>query len=122
MGTSRLFGRRNPSATASAPGPFSLTRAIGRLYLADSGGAFSVQLPNPAENVGQEWELVRTGGTQNAVTLVRFAAEQINGAAQNCILRAPYGTWVLSSDGTNCCFINDTPTTQIYTSSDTVTV
>lgn len=122
MGTSRLSGRRNPSATASSPGPYALTRAIGRLYLDDSGGTFSVQLPDPAANVGQEWELVRTGGTQNAVTLVRFAAEQIQGAAQDRILRAPYGTWILSCDGTNWRLAGQNRLDLIYTSSDVLTV
>jgi hypothetical protein len=124
MGTSRTFGRRNPADTAAPPGPFNLTASIGRLYLNNAAGAFSVQLPNPAlvQNIGREWELIITSDTANAVTLLRFGGEQINGAAQNRILRAPYGTWLLVSDGTNWRLMGQNRLDLVFPSSSAVTV
>jgi hypothetical protein len=124
MGTSRTFGRRNPANTAAPPGPFNLTASIGRLYLNNAAGAFSVQLPNPAltQNSGREWELIITSDSANPVTLLRFGGETINGAAQNRILRAPYGTWLLISDGTNWRLMGQNRLDLIFTSSSNLTV
>jgi hypothetical protein len=73
------------------------------IYL-NPAAPMNLQLPNPATAVGHRILLINDDGTMapgNAVTLVRFAAEEINNLAADFVLSAPYGRWWLSCDGTN---------------------
>ena len=84
------------SATMNSP---SLDSTI---ILNPSGGAFNLQLPNPATKAGQKVALINGDGTMsstNKVTLVRNGSEKINNLAANFELIAPYGRWILASDG-----------------------
>jgi hypothetical protein len=66
----------------------------------------TLQLPNPTLHAGRELWLGDVSGllessTPVTVTLLRFGAEQIDGAASNYALVTPYGRWRLSCDGTD---------------------
>lgn len=85
----------------------SASNAGNVLQLNSTGGAFNLQLAQPSLVKGQFWDLKDIAGllTTNNVTLVRFAAESIEGLAANFALEANYGTWTLFCDGTNYYFI-----------------
>lgn len=72
--------------------------------LNSTGGAFNLQLPNPSLTLpGQFWNLKDIVGMlgTNAVTLVRFGAEQIEGLAASYVLNASWGAWTIYTNGTN---------------------
>lgn len=74
------------------------------INLNSTGGTFNLQLPNPALALpGQFWNLKDIVGMlgTNAVTLVRFGSEQIEGVAASYVLNASWGAWTIYTNGTN---------------------
>lgn len=72
------------------------------LLILNPAATFALQLSNPATCPGQQTLLINGDGTMapgNKVTLTRFGGENINGLAADFDLLAPYGRWILSSDG-----------------------
>lgn len=90
--------------TLTAAGNLHQGGTIDTLLLLNPAASFNLQLPSPATYSGYRVWLVNDNGAMspsNKVTLVRSAAEKINNLAANFDLIAPYGRWMLVSDGTN---------------------
>lgn len=88
---------------AAGDSPYAVGTESRLLFVDTSGGAVSLQLPNPATWVGRSfWVKDKTGsfGTNNC-TLVRAAAEKIDGLAANRVLAANWGGYMVTSDGTD---------------------
>lgn len=70
-----------------------------------SGAAKSITLPTPT--AGRILIIKDSTGSAetNNITLVRHAAEQIEGIAASKVLQTAWGSWTLTSDGTNWFFI-----------------
>lgn len=96
------------NASAPSGGPVAVrTTAISTVltidddYLLCSAGPINVTLPTPAVKKVYYIKDTSGGSETNAITLVRFAAEQIEGLAASRDLRNNFGTWHVLSDGTN---------------------
>lgn len=76
-------------------------------FVDTTSSAISLTLPAPTgRNAGRQFVITRTNASgTNAITLVRAASENINGAGSNFVLTgsgtAGYGRWHVVSDGTN---------------------
>lgn len=71
------------------------------LIFVDTSGAVSIQLP--AASLGYRFTIKDTTGSAgtNPITILRAGSESIEGVAASYSCRAPYGSWVFASDGTN---------------------
>jgi hypothetical protein len=71
--------------------------------LVDTTALRVITLPDPTLTPIKEFILKDVSGQSetNPITLVRFAAEDIEGLASNRELRNNYGVWRVLNDGTN---------------------
>lgn len=117
------LGTRSAAAIAThSAGTLSLLATHEVVLLDNSAGALSVQLPNPATVGARSWRLKITSDSKNPVSLLRNAAETIEGYAATKVLRAPHGSWELICDGTSWRLLGKNRLDLIYTASDTLTV
>lgn len=73
-----------------------------RFCLVDTSAARSITLPDPTKQLKPIVIKDKTGSAQtNNITLLRFAAESIEGLAASKVLQTNWGAWTLISDGTN---------------------
>lgn len=94
---------------AAPPSPYNVstisanTSAVsGVTYLCDtSGGAFNLTLPTPIANAFIVIKDKSGTFNTNNLTVVRNAAEQIEGLSASKILQTNWGSWSFFSDGTN---------------------
>ena len=79
------------------------------IYCATSGGAFNLQLPNPATYPGQVWIVKNTDGYfgANPVTLLQHSSENIENVAASRQLTSNYGCYTITNDSTNWWIIGD---------------
>lgn len=83
-----------------------LTNKDAQLFVDTTGGDVALTLPNPVvQGAGRRFKIVKTNTGTGKITLTRYAAENINGAAADLDLPgsggAAIGTWDVSSDGTD---------------------
>lgn len=73
------------------------------IFVDTTGGAFSLTLPDPSKARGILFRIIDAGGVLNTnnLTLVRFAAEKIEGLAASKLLQTNWGGWDLVSNGTD---------------------
>ena len=73
----------------------------GYTYLLTTSGARTVTLPTPRS--GLTFKIKDVSGTANTnnITLARFSAESIEGVAASKVLQTNWGSWTITSDGTN---------------------
>lgn len=81
----------------------TVTQEGGTIGLNSSAGSFNVQLPAPNTMTGKFFNLSDVAGSLAAfpVTLVRAAAELIEGLASDYLLQSDWGNWRIFSNGTN---------------------
>lgn len=94
-------------STLTTAGSLTVSARENIVFLNTSGGAFNLQLPNPATAIaGQYWRLKDINGTFDVsnVTLVRFGTEKIEGVAANYALSAAWGAYELRTNGTDWFF------------------
>jgi hypothetical protein len=70
------------------------------IYVDTTGGAVSLQMPNPALNTGRHLTIIESAGASN-VTLVRYGSEKIKNASANFIINSTGLAVTLICDGTN---------------------
>ena len=90
-----------------------------------SGGAFDLDLPDPATLPAGWWaRIVDVGGalTTNPVTLSRFGAETISGVAANYLLRADHGEWILRRSGSDWLLVGRNRAVQTFLTSGSFVV
>lgn len=80
----------------------NVTLKFGRVHLVDTSAARSLALPDPALSKSLIVVKDSTGSAgTNAITITRFASENIEGAAASYLLDYDRGSLALVSDGTN---------------------
>lgn len=81
--------------------------AYGIIRVNSAAGSFNLQLPNPALFSQKKVTILDVGGALHdfPVTLVRFAAEQIEGLASSYILESNRGSWTLFAVDGNWYFL-----------------
>lgn len=87
------------AGTTSVP-----SNAPGIIYEVDtSGGAVTLNLPNPASNPSLVFTVVDKKGTfgTNACTLHRFGSEKIINLNSDYVMSSPYGAWNFYTNGTD---------------------
>lgn len=97
-----------------------ITGVSGKLYLVDTSGARTINLPAPANNA---YIIVKdkTGGASSFnITIARNGSENIDGAAASKTLALDYGTWIIVSDGTDWFTLNDTNLLDLLSQAQTV--
>lgn len=89
------------SLTVNSPAGNVASVTKGYMYLIDSSAARTIQLP--AATSGMFFYVKDKTGTMSSFncTIVRAAAESVEGVASNYTLEADWGEWLFFSDGTN---------------------
>lgn len=78
------------------------TAVSGNSYFCDtSGGAFNLTLPTPTLNAAVRVKDSTGSFSVNNLTIVRHAAEKIEGVASSKVLNSPWSSVVFVADGTN---------------------
>lgn len=85
--------------TSSQSGDFTAANRF--IYLVNTSAARNVQLPSPAANTIIAIKDASGSAETNAITLVRSGSEQIDGLAASKALSTNWGSWTVTSDGTN---------------------
>jgi len=81
--------------------PYTVKSSDFTLRLRTSGGAISVQLPDP-KNGYSILAFDETGDAgSNNITFKRFGSEKIRGLAADLVVSAGFGVWYLFTDGTD---------------------
>lgn len=95
------IGGGGSTFSTSSPAGNVATVTTGVMYLIDSSAARTIQLP--AAGAGKYFYVKDKIGTMNTFncTLVRAAAESIEGLASNYVLESNFGEWLVFCDGTN---------------------
>lgn len=72
-------------------------------FIDTTSAACSIQLPDPTLNLGRELWIIDSGNNSatNNITLVRFAAENINFVGSDLVLAINGGSWRVMCDGAN---------------------
>jgi hypothetical protein len=94
---------RQVTGVAFGDSPIALGDSYRDLNVDTTGGAITVNLPDPGTHSGYRWRLKDSAGNwdSNNVSLVRFGAENIEGVAATRVLSAAWGSVEIYSDGTN---------------------
>jgi hypothetical protein len=79
----------------------NFTAANGKLHAVTPSGALSVQLPAPAANFHCVIKDLSGDLTANSITIVRNGTENIDGAANNFVMKSNNQSITLFSDGTD---------------------
>lgn len=89
------------SSITFASSPFTVPASNTAIFVDATNGAISIQLPAPS--AGYMFYVKDTKGLfyLNNVTLVRAAAEKIEGLAQSYVMQGSYKAWQIISDGTD---------------------
>lgn len=94
-----------PFRTITGPTADSITTADnnGTIFVNNSAGVTSIQLPDPTTVGGKPYRIMDSFGNLNTnpVTLLPFGAELINGLNANKDLQTDWGVFTLVSNGTN---------------------
>ena len=70
-------------------------------YMVDTSAARTLTLPSPAAGTTISIKDVIGTANTNNITIVRFAAEKIEGVAASKVLQTNWGAWTLTSNGTD---------------------
>lgn len=105
--TAASSGNPNLVAFQTKTANFTLAITDRIIFLDSSSGAFNCQLPNPSTVASagntQIFRFYGTSGTLNSnpVTLVRFGSEKIEGITSDRLLQTDWGSWSLTTNGTD---------------------
>lgn len=88
-------------AKITAAGSLSAAIAKNTLEVDSTIAAFNLQLPDPTTCAGLEFKIKDVGNVLSVkpITLVRHAAENIEGLSANYVLRADGGYWTVYCNG-----------------------